>query len=503
MEASRSLSSPSNSNTLENPFSSAIAKYSNIDDSEEEGTRHFMVNVIEPQFNLHSEESNGRFLLAAVSGRVLARSFHSVLHVGYEMIEQALGGEKVQIPESQPEMTWNRMEFSVMLEHVQAHVAPTDVDPGAGLQWLPKIRRSSPKVKRTGALLERVFMPCDMYFRYTRHKGGTSDLKVKPLKELTFNSHNITAAMTSRQFQVMLDVLTNLLFARLPKPRKSSLSYSAEDDEDVEEEADEVVPDGVEEVELAKVNLEQKERVQKLILDDIRKLSLRDGISGDPHPETETDLWMVTSGRPTLPYLVGLIAFNTEKNSGVALNFWSFSKVSFAESCTATINGKGENKSPSYAMRISLQINKVVWGMLVDGKSFAEAEINDMIYDFDRDYKDVGVAKFTTKYFVVRNCLPNAKSDMLLSAWNPPAEWGKKVMLRVDAKQGFSKDGNSPLELFQQVWKGSTTAGARRVKKGTTVPDASPSSSHSTKDAETSKSSTLKFKQLQLQTKPI
>lgn len=40
---------------------------------------------------------------------------------------------------------------------------------------------------------------------------------MKPLKELTFNSQNITATMTSRQFQVMLDVLTNLLFARPPK----------------------------------------------------------------------------------------------------------------------------------------------------------------------------------------------------------------------------------------------------------------------------------------------
>ena len=73
------------------------------------------------------------------------------------------------------------MQLSVMLEHVQAHVAPTDVDPGAGLNWLPKIRRSSPKVKRTEALLERVFMPCDMFFRYTRHKGGTTDLKVPSL----------------------------------------------------------------------------------------------------------------------------------------------------------------------------------------------------------------------------------------------------------------------------------------------------------------------------------
>lgn len=50
------------------------------------------------------------------------------------------------------------------------------------------------------------------------------------------------------------------------------------------------------------------------------------------------------------------------------------------------------------------------------------------IYDFYRDYKDIGVARFTTKSFVVRNCLPLAKSDMLLSAWNPPSEWGKYVL---------------------------------------------------------------------------
>ena len=36
-------------------------------------------------------------------------------------------------------------------------------------------------------------------------------------------------------------------------------------------------------------------------------------------------------------------------------------------------------------MRISLQINKVVWGMLVDGKSIVEAEINDMV-SFQRPF---------------------------------------------------------------------------------------------------------------------
>lgn len=512
-ETSGQISSPSHSVKMENSSSATVAKDETSNDLEEEGTCHFMVNVIEPQFNLHSEDANGRFLLAAVSGRVLARSFHSVLRVGYEVIEQALGTANVHIPESGPEMTWKRMELSVMLEHVQAHVAPTDVDPGAGLQWLPKIRRRSPKVKRTGALLERVFMPCDMYFRYTRHKGGTPDLKVKPLKELTFNSHNITATMTSRQFQVMLDVLTNLLFARLPKPRKSSLC-PAEDDEDVEEEADEVVPYGVKEVELAKIDLEQKDREKKLILHDIRKLSISSETSGDLHTEKEGDLWIITGGRSALIQALKRELINAQKSRKKASTFL---RVALQDAVQRLVV-KEKNKSPSYAMRISLQINKVVWGMLVDGKSFAEAEINDMRYDFDRDYKDVGVAQFTTKYFVVRNCLPNAKSDMLLSAWNPPPEWGKKVMLRVDTKQGAPKDGNSPLELFQveiyplkihltetmyrmmweyffpeeeqdsqrrqEVWKVSTTAGGRRGKKGFSMHEASTSGSQLTKEPE-------------------
>ena len=40
---------------------------------------------------------------------------------------------------------------------------------------------------------------------------------------------------------------------------------------------------------------------------------------------------------------------------------------------------KEKNKSPSCAMRVSLQMKKVAWSMLLDGKPFAEAEINDMV----------------------------------------------------------------------------------------------------------------------------
>jgi hypothetical protein len=111
----------------------------------------------------------------------MVRSFHSIVQVGQEMFEKATGSSNGATGGTGPEMTWSRVELSVMLEHVQAHVAPTDVDPGAGIQWLPKIHRRSSEVKRTGALLERVFMPCQMYFRYTRHKGGTPELKVYSL----------------------------------------------------------------------------------------------------------------------------------------------------------------------------------------------------------------------------------------------------------------------------------------------------------------------------------
>jgi hypothetical protein len=40
---------------------------------------------------------------------------------------------------------------------------------------------------------------------------------------------------------------------------------------------------------------------------------------------------------------------------------------------------KEKNKTPSCAMRISMKISKVLWSMLADGNTFAEAEINDMV----------------------------------------------------------------------------------------------------------------------------
>ncbi|CAM6099053.1 unnamed protein product [Calypogeia fissa] len=406
-----------------------------VDTSEEEGVMHFMVNVVQPQFNLHSEDAHGRLLLAAASGRVLARSFHSIVAVGLQVIADALRKEGVPSgPQGgAPVIAWKRRELSVILEHVQAHVAPTDVDLGAGLQWLPKIPTGgAPKVRRTGALLERVFMPCSMYFQYTRHKGGTTDCKVKPLKELSFNSPNITATMTSNQFHIMVDVISNLLLARLPKPRKRpSVQYVGDENstDEGEEEVDEVVPEGVEEVELARIKLEQSERDCRAVMGHwalMRRLGF--GFQSAEIQMLEREF----------------IAMRVERRS-------AYLTLRDTLQCAAQqrLMEKEKHRTPLAAMRISWAIDKFVWSMLCDGESFAEAEISSMILNVDRDFNDIGVARFTTKWFAVKNCLPGAKSDTVLSPWNPPAEWGRNVMLRVDAKQGAPEDGHSPLELFQ------------------------------------------------------
>lgn len=89
-----------------------------------------------------------------------------------------------------------------------------------------------------------------------------------------------------------------LLFFR---PQKSILSYPTEDD-DIEEEVDEVVPDGVEEVELARIDLEQKEREIKLLIDDIRSIESSSNISMDLclQSENESEMWMITGKKSTL-----------------------------------------------------------------------------------------------------------------------------------------------------------------------------------------------------------
>lgn len=54
-----------------------------IPDPEEEGTRHFMVNIIEPQFNLHSEDANVRHSLLLNVDHSLFPKCRQEFFIGY------------------------------------------------------------------------------------------------------------------------------------------------------------------------------------------------------------------------------------------------------------------------------------------------------------------------------------------------------------------------------------------------------------------------------------
>lgn len=86
---------------------------------------------------------------------------------------------------------------------------------------------------------------------------------------------------------------------------KNCLSYPSEEEEDaddMEEEADVVIPYGIEAVELARIDLKRLERERKLLLDDIRILSASNNASLDASiPQgIDGDLWMITGDKPRL-----------------------------------------------------------------------------------------------------------------------------------------------------------------------------------------------------------
>ena len=102
----------------------------------------------------------------------------------------------------------------VNLHHVAAHVAPTDVDLRAGVQWLED-RHSDDEVAhlqpKQASLLRQIFAPCEMIFKHSTQTSdsGASDDSDAPTK-FSFKSPDIDASMESEQQAVLVDVIGSL-----------------------------------------------------------------------------------------------------------------------------------------------------------------------------------------------------------------------------------------------------------------------------------------------------
>ncbi|KAJ1424739.1 FMP27, C-terminal [Sesbania bispinosa] len=212
---------------------------------------------------------------------------------------------------------------------------------------------------------------------------------------------------------------------------------------------------------LQKSTLKKHEREQKLLLDDIRELSLWCDLSGDLHQEKESDLWMITGGRSMLIQGLKRELVNAQKSRKAA----SVSlRMALQKAAQLRLTEKEKNKSPSYAMPISLQINK--WfGACLLMKSDASSRCTTRS---SKGWK-FSLELFQVEIYPLKIHLTETMYRMMWEYFFPEEEQDS--------------------QRRQEVWKVSTTAGARRVKKGSSLLEASASSSHSIKEPETSSKS--------------
>ena len=186
----------------------------------------FVVDVSAPQVNFEGVDGTGRVLVAATEGRVVGRRVRSTA------------------PEDVFRNGGSRREVKVTLRRAQAHVAPTDVDVYAGVQWLDAsaIRDAAENGAGVahdapsggGYLLRRVFEPCSMDLAFvtkepvtrvseTTPSGASKDFQGLPrtrppeaLTEFALESPEIEAELTAEQFAALVDVVGSVFLAQYP-----------------------------------------------------------------------------------------------------------------------------------------------------------------------------------------------------------------------------------------------------------------------------------------------
>jgi len=203
----------------------------------------FVINVTAPQINFKGNDAAGRMLLAAEGGLVVGRRVND-------------GQSSTEAP---------RRLVTVSLQQVQAHVAPTNVDLNAGVQWLKEQKSGSDSFTvrddvfnaedraQSGSLLRRIFTPGAMVFEYStvvsasvssvadadmyaydepeigspsqKKKTSSSELSSgEAMSEFSVRSPEIEAEMNSSQYVVLIDVMASLFLTPtvLEPPRPSS-----------------------------------------------------------------------------------------------------------------------------------------------------------------------------------------------------------------------------------------------------------------------------------------
>ena len=337
----------------------------------------FVVQISEPQINLRGNDRNGRLLLAADSGLVVGRRVVS------------------SSSDSSSEAHKQRL-VDVNLHHVAAHVAPTDVDLRAGVQWLED-RHSDDEVAhlqpKQASLLRQIFAPCEMIFKHSTQTSdsGASDDSDAPTK-FSFKSPDIDASMESEQQAVLVDVIGSLFLTPSnftpPTPKYNAVALlrkkgqrSLFDQEDAAASAIVAAP-----------LLEYIKSVHALRLYniDVQKLD-----------EIKTDSATGSVDLKRQGYLDDL----KRKEKALAKS------IRRAESLT-----KYNRKRA--AIQMELEIERGAWALRKAGKTFMNAEITNLSLSRDRHVDSSGVTLFKLKGLHLQTV-----EKVILGRWLLDEDW--------------------------------------------------------------------------------
>ncbi|KAL0030048.1 hypothetical protein WJX79_003167 [Trebouxia sp. C0005] len=422
----------------------------------------FEVEVVHFQAYLQAEMAPGRFLLAAEKGMVQGRSMP---HLFQSLI-------------------------TLTLDQVQAHVAQTEVDPGAAVAWL-RVTDAGMEASPTGSqLIRRVFDPFKIQLRISQSAGtgsvtspDTSPAKAssKPAakaqtsqgQEIRLVVPEIGVVMDSREFEVLTDVISNVGLAQGPhvdsvvQDKRLLLGQGP---------AEGPAVDGARdmftylcqylaslEAEAFTVRSRLEMAVQRQPSGRSHSGASRAGsgpLHRSAHMSQEPCIIDELADVPTAlhNYFQSLVQSQGDKldhdrlvaqGEGLLVRWGAEQSLAAMQGLQAAREALLDLQAQSNkqtlnqnAKRFTLELDAIKWHLCQDRTPFVDASIVGVMLDSIQNKDLSGSSKLIIQKIEVKDRqglvgeAPGLEPGMVVSAWNPDESWAKDALLRVNATKG-------------------------------------------------------------------
>ena len=415
------------------------------------------------QVNLEGEASHGCFLLSAGRGLLL--------------IKQQNQSNAGTVNERQ------RRHMTLSFERVQGHVTQNDVDPGAGVQWMQPVEKvhgygdqmfTVELEPANGALTKSVFPPCGMQMHFVQQGVQqmyehivTKKQKVKWVpyhKEINVQFPEIQAAMEAREFEIFMDVLSNVAISAAPKithtvqyrllPISFKKFVQHYDRNDI----------GASLLTLRTLDCEVQRLVRELCIlegKDANALSIEDdlhrGVQGS-HLTHLRKWWMVQASSAELMAQISAELEGALKGRQATVDRLK----DLSDSILQDAGTMNLFKKSSADFKLSLEVTNLSWSLCKDRETMVMGIMNGLAFWQERYEDGLTVSQVTIRDVQFLDCMRQADlgkvpvdgrveqgATQILGSWNVHKDLEREHVLRARAESAPSKAGMSVFTLCE------------------------------------------------------